>query len=152
MSRSTVAVLLGLWFPVVGLSQSARVQHSISAAEIDVVANDYAFMPLPPGIKPGLTTFTFANQGKGQHELALGRLKHGVTLDDVLKGVKGGGRPRDFLERSVGILVAVPGQSPEGRLLVDLQAGETYLLYCNFRDTPEAPMHVILGMYTSFRP
>jgi hypothetical protein len=143
--------LAALCLPWVSAAQTTQSKHSISGTQIDVVANDYAFMPLPR-INPGPTTFTFANKGKVLHELALGRLKHGVTPDDVLKGVKAGGRPRDFLERSVGILMAGPGQSPEGRLLVDLKQGETYLLFCNFRDTPEAPMHVMLGMYTSFRP
>lgn len=151
MIRRLLALLVALCVPCISPAQS-QAAHPTGMAQIDVTANDYAFAPLPEAIKPGPTAFTFANHGKVQHELAIARLRHGVTLDDVLKGIKAGGRPRDFSERSVGILVAAPGQSPEGQLLVDLRQGETYLVYCNFRDTPEAPFHMMLGMYTTFQP
>ena len=48
--------------------------------------------------------------------------------------------------------IAGPGKSPDGRLLVDLIHGETYLLFCNFKDSPDAPTHMTLGMYATFRP
>ncbi len=94
--------------------------------------------------------FTFANQGKVNHEMSIGRLKPGATIDDLLKVSREGGRLRDLITRSVGILVAGPGKSPDGRLLVDLIQGETYLVFCNFKDTPEAPPHMTLGMYATF--
>ena len=127
-------------------------QETTSAARIDIVANDYAFMPLPPRIAAGPTIFSFVNQGKVNHEMSIGRLRPGVTIDDVLKVSKEGGRLRDLVTRSVGILVAGPGKSPDGRILVDLIPGETYLLLCNFKDTPDAPTHMTLGMYKTFRP
>ncbi|MFL5603125.1 MAG: hypothetical protein ACJ77R_06945, partial [Gemmatimonadaceae bacterium] len=61
------------------------------------------------------------------------------------------GRLREVVTRSVGILVAGPGKSPDGRLLVDLIPGETYLVLCNFKDTPVGPTHMTLGMYATFR-
>jgi hypothetical protein len=152
MFRHMPALLAGLFVPSVCLGQSLPGKHPLAPTQIDIIANDYAFMPLPKRIRPGPTIFTFANRGKVAHELSLARLKHGVAIDDVVKGVRAGGRPRDFTERSVGILIAQPAQSPDGRLLVDLRAGETYLLFCNLKDTPEAPGHLMLGMYTSFRP
>jgi plastocyanin len=127
-------------------------QELSHAARIDVVANDYAFTPLPARIAPGPTIFTFANQGKVQHEMSIGRLRSGVTIDDVLKISREGGRMRDVITRSVGILVAGPGKSPDGRLWVDLIPGETYIVLCNFKDTPASPPHMTLGMYTTFRP
>ena len=85
--------------------------------------------------------------------MSIGRLRPGVTIDEVLKVSKeGGGRLGDLVTRSVGILVAGPGKSPDGRILVDLIPGETYLLLCNFKDTPDAPTHMTLGMYKTFRP
>ena len=135
------------WSPSVVSAQETR-----SAARIDIVANDYAFMPLPTRIAGGPTIFSFVNQGKVNHEMSIGRLRPGVTIDDVLKVSKEGGRLRDLVTRSVGILVAGPGKSPDGRILVDLIPGETYLLLCNFKDTPDAPTHMTLGMYTTFRP
>ena len=84
--------------------------------------------------------------------MSIGRLRPGVTIDEVLKVSKEWGRLRDLVTRSVGILVAGPGKSPDGRILVDLIPGETYLLLCNFRDTSDAPTHMTLGMYKTFRP
>jgi hypothetical protein len=120
-------------------------------ARVDVVANDYAFLPLPAHIGSGPTIFTFVNHGKVNHEMSIGRLRPGATIEDVLKISREGGRLREIVTRSVGILVAGPGKSPDGRLWVDLIPGETYLLFCNFRDTPDAPTHMTLGMYTTFR-
>jgi len=131
---------------------SGWAQDGRSSVRIDVVANDYAFLPLPARIAAGPTMFTFVNQGKVNHEMSIGRLRSGATIDDLLKVSREGGRLRDLLTRSVGILVAGPGKSPDGRLLVDLIPGETYLLFCNFKDSPDAPTHLTLGMYATFRP
>ena len=130
----------------------AAAQETSAPARIDVVANDYAFMPLPSHIAAGPTIFSFANHGKVNHEMSIGRLKPGATVEDVLKVSREGGRLRDIITRSVGILVAGGGKSPDGRLLVDLIPGETYVMLCNFKDTPGAPTHMTLGMYTTFTP
>ncbi|HEY4734561.1 MAG TPA: hypothetical protein VIH53_08430 [Gemmatimonadaceae bacterium] len=132
-------------------STVATGQATTRPARIDVVANDYAFMPLPARIEPGPTLFTFANHGKVQHELALATMKPGVSADSVVKAVKAGGRPRDFLDRSVGILLATPTTGPDGQLYTELRKGVTYFLFCNFRDTPDAQTHLMMGMFTTFR-
>jgi plastocyanin len=152
MPRPMLALLAMLCIPCVIFAQAADATHSGAATRVNIVANDYAFMPLPPHISPGAATFTFTNRGKVYHELALARLKTGVTIEDLVKAVKEGGRVRAYFDRSVGILMAGPGQSPDGRLMVDLQSGQTYVVYCNFKDTPEAPAHLMLGMYATFRP
>jgi len=138
-------------FVCFGMFEPAYANRSRTTPHVDVVGNDYAFSPLPSRIKPGTTIFTFANHGKVRHELSLARLKKGVTVDELIAGVKAGGRPGDYFERSVGILVAGPGLSPDGKILVDLRGGESYLVFCNFKDTPEAPPHIMLGMYSAFR-
>jgi plastocyanin len=120
--------------------------------QIDVVAHDYAFDPLPARISGGPTVFTFANQGTVQHEVSLVRLKDGVTADSLLKVVKAGGRRGDVVERSIGILIAGPGKSPDGRLWVDLRPGSSYVLLCTLRDKPDAQPHAMLGMYAAFKP
>jgi len=119
---------------------------------IDVIANDYAFSPLPVRIGAGPAVFSFSNHGTVQHEMSIGRLKPGATVEDLVKVSKEGGRLRDLIERSVGILIAGPGKSPDGRLMVDLMAGQTYIILCNLKDSPAAPPHMTLGMYKSFRP
>ena len=132
--------------PGAGVGQPGR-----APAQIDVVANVSAFMPLPAHVPAGATVFTFVNRGKVAHELSIAALKPGVSVDSVLAKVKAGGGPRELLDRSVGILVAGPGSEPDGKLLTDLRKGVSYLLFCNFRDTPEAPFHLMLGMFTVLR-
>jgi hypothetical protein len=145
-----VAVAVSCLF---GVSSGIHGQSPARGAQvIEVVANDYAFSPLPARIDSGPTLISFANHGKVRHEMSIGRLKAGATLDDIVRASKEGGRLRDLIDRSVGILVAGPGKSPDGRLMVDLIAGQTYLILCNLKDTPEARPHMLLGMYTSFRP
>jgi hypothetical protein len=70
----------------------------------------------------------------------------------LLKVSREGGRMRNLMTRSVGILIAGPGRSPDGRILVDLLPGEMYIVLCNLKDTPESPPHMTMGMYTTFRP
>ena len=145
--RRVAVALLFVVAPTLGSAQESR-----KPIRIDIVANDYAFIALPPHIAAGSTEFTFQNQGKVSHEVAIARLEPGTSIEDLVKVSKAGGRIRDVAPRMVGILLAGPGKKPEGRLLVDLVRGETYLVFCNFRDTPDAPPHLTLGMYTTFKP
>jgi hypothetical protein len=140
----TLLLLAALW------GSAAAAQKS--PVQIDVVAADYAFRPLPGNIAAGPTVFTFRNEGKVQHEMGIVRLRDGVTADDLVKLLKDGGRRRDVVERSVGILIAGPGKAPDGKLLVDLIRGASYVVLCNLKDAPDAPGHTMLGMYQAFRP
>jgi hypothetical protein len=133
--------------PVMGWGQGPRVSQ-----QIDIIAHDYAFSPLPVRIVGGPTIFTFANDGTVQHELVIVRLKAGSTIEDLLKVSRDGGRRRDVVERSVGILIAGPGESPDGRLVVDLLPGQNYVLLCNLKDKPDSPGHFSMGMYKTFQP
>jgi hypothetical protein len=146
----TLAPVCGLVLAMI-LGQPAHAQFAKGMREIDVVANDYSFQPLPEKIEAGPVIFAFANQGKVEHEVGIARLKAGVALDEVVKAFKEGATGQDFFARSVGILVATPGRSPDGRLLVDLVPGSTYFVFCNLKDKPDAPSHMMLGMYTAFR-
>jgi len=83
--------------------------------------------------------------------MAIVRLRDGVTIDALLKLIKDGGRRRDVVERSVGILIAGPGTSPDGKLVVELIRGANYVVLCNLKDTPDSPGHTTLGMYKAFR-
>jgi hypothetical protein len=150
MIRSGSASLIGALILIVGMVEPAVAQREKKPTQIDVVANDYAFLPLPTVISGGPTIFTFANQGKFFHEVNIVRLKPGATVAEFTKAE--GPQRREMIERSVGILIAGPGNSPDGRILVNLVKGGTYVAYCQFRDTPEAPVHLMLGMYTSFTP
>ncbi len=153
MSHSTTASVLVAILACAFTGQSACAQAAETPREIEVVANDYTFLPLPTSISAGPTLFSFLNQGKVQHELSIARLKAGVSLDDFSNATKSAvdaPRRREMFERSVGILIAGPGKAPDGRLLVNLQKGATYVVFCNLKDTPDAPGHLTFGMYTAF--
>ena len=144
---SVVILLLSL-----GVAHPAPAQKARAPRQIDVTSNDYAFVAFPTQILAGPTIFTFANQGKVFHELSVARLKPGVTMEDFVKAREDPARRRELIDRSVGILIAGPGSTPDGRLLVNLMRGTTYVVFCNFRDKPDAPGHLMFGMYTSFTP
>ena len=150
MIRQGSASLIAALLLTVYLVEPAAAQREKKPQQIDVIANDYAFLPLPASISAGPTLFTLVNRGKVFHEVNIARLKPGVTVAEFTKAEPL--RRREMIERSVGILIAGPGNSPDGRILVNLLKGSPYVAYCQFRDTPEAPAHLMLGMYTSFTP
>ena len=64
MIRSGSASLISALILTVGVVEPADAQRGTKPAEIEVVANDYAFLPLPAMISAGPTIFTFMNQGR----------------------------------------------------------------------------------------
>lgn len=152
MSRVKAAFSAVVLLLVAGVAEPALGQRSSKTTQIDVVGTDYAFSPLPKRIAAGPTIFTFVNRGTVQHELSIARLKQGETVDDVLRLLKAGGRVREAFERSVGVLISGPGKSPDGKILVNLLAGQTYVVLCTLRNTPDAQPHMLFGMYTTFTP
>ena len=115
-----------------------------------ITGSDYAFQ-IPDSIQPGRTVLRFRNAGNVRHELAMGLLKPGVTLDSVLQVMKAGGTPESVIEGTVGILIASPGATALGGLMVDLLPGRTYGFVCDFQDAPDKPPHSALGMVASRR-
>ena len=150
MIRPGAASLIVALVLTVCLVEPAVAQREKKPTEIDVVANDYSFLPLPASISAGPTIFTFVNNGKVMHEVNIARLKSDATVEEFTKA--DALRRRELIERSVGILIGGPGNRPDGRILVNLLKGSRYVAYCQFKDTPDAPAHLMLGMYTSFIP
>src|SRR5215212_305292 len=60
-------------------------RDSVSAAQVTVIGNDYAFTQLPATIPAGQTLFAFENRGKVRHEMSVMLLKPGITLQQVLE-------------------------------------------------------------------
>jgi hypothetical protein len=123
---------------------------SAPAPVIRVVASDYAYIDVPPVVRHGLTYFAFKNVGKVRHEMSLLRLEPGVSVTDVIKNEKAGGKGRAKFFKTVGLLIEPPGGSTIGWLAMGLRSGETYVLICSLRDKPDAPQHFDLGMYSAF--
>lgn len=152
MSRPVSISLVVFAILSISVAAPAPAQKARAPRQIDVIASDYTFLPLPGRIQAGPTIFTFANQGTVRHELILARLKPGVSMEDFVKAREDQPRRGELIDRSVGILIAGPGTTPDGQILVNLRRGATYVLSCNLRDKPDAPAHLMLGMYTSFTP
>lgn len=130
------------------VAETARAQKS---ADVAITGVDYAFVAVAPQLAAGPTTFSFENTGKVRHELVLVRLRPGITPDSAMRARQAGAPPQTVSEIPNGILIAAPGEKASGRLIVDLAAGRTYLLVCNFRDAPDKPPHTALGMFASFQ-
>ena len=133
---------------MLGVGQSA--EPARKPQEITITATDYAFLALP-AIRSGPLVVGFTNQGKVNHEVAIGRLNSATTVDDYVKTPPGAQRLA-LMDGGMGILIAAPGKKADGKLWVDAVKGATYVVWCNFRDKPDAPQHMVLGMYTSFTP
>jgi hypothetical protein len=117
---------------------------------IRIVASDYAYVDVPPVVQHGLTYFALKNAGKFRHEMSLLRLEPGISPTDVIQNEKTGGKGRGRFFKTVGLLIEPAGGSTIGWLAMELRSGETYVLICSLRDTPDAPQHFNLGMYSAF--
>ncbi len=117
--------------------------------ELQIVGTDYAFA-VPTKVQAGLATIRFANNGKVPHEMALGRLRVGMTADSVMARLTQGRDPADVTDGVVGILIVEPAQTSIGALQTDLLAGRTYVMICQFRDADSLPPHIAMGMQASF--
>jgi hypothetical protein len=115
-----------------------------------IVATDYAFRH-PETLKAGTHILAFVNAGAQKHELKVFPLHEGVTLQAFVEGREKGGRARTLADRAVGVLTAGGGASPLGTIQLVLKAGREYALVCDFKDAPDAPTHMTLGMYGSIR-
>lgn len=113
--------------------------------EVLVQASDYAFTA-PDSLPAGPTAFGLSNVGAVPHEIIIVRLRPGADVQELLRLEAAGSSSRELRDPPAGILTADPGVTTPGQLLLTLQAGERYLLVCNFQDSETAPMHLQLGM------
>jgi hypothetical protein len=120
-----------------------------SPPHIAVVGNDYTFVQFPQTIAAGPTFFGFENRGKVRHELSIILLQPGVTAQQVLESGRAA-TAKVFMQRSIGLLIARPGETSGGELYIDLKAGQRYLVFCSLKDSADAKPHAAMGMITSF--
>jgi hypothetical protein len=141
------------------MMQSSRLSSLLVAAALTVVgcmsapptrtvivqAQEYAFIA-PDSLPAGPTAFGLANAGKVPHEVIAIRLRPNASVQEILRLDRADSTWRDLRDPPSGILTADPGVTTPGRLLVDLQPGERWLLVCNFADSATAPVHLHQGM------
>jgi uncharacterized cupredoxin-like copper-binding protein len=112
---------------------------------VKFTAKEYSFEG-PKQVKAGLTELTLTNQGMEDHQLALFRMKDGVTPGEVLgalgeKGLDAG--------KAYGNWVAGPNGAAAGAttsVVAELEPG-TYIVACVIPDATGAP-HAMKGMLT----
>lgn len=107
------------------------------------IATEFAFEG-PDSLPAGDVTMTMDNQGKQMHELVLGELLEGKTMDDVHSLLMKGppkNPPKWF--RNVSGTGAKPGET--GTLEAELTPG-TYAMLCFVPDKATKKPHVVLGM------
>jgi hypothetical protein len=115
-----------------------------------IVAMDYAFR-YPQMLSPGHHSIVFRNEGKVRHEVYIFLPKSGVTFEQMFAVLRAQGSLRPLIDDPVGVLFSPPGESPLGRLDVNLLPGREYRIICTFMDDPKAPRHFTLGMYGSIQ-
>jgi hypothetical protein len=142
-SARRLHLISALGLAILTLTACAASQPSVN--EVTVTGSDYAF-GVPRTLPPGPTAFSFENTGQVPHEMILVRLREGVSLPQLMEAAEGGQDPQEFTEGGVAILIASPGETTGSRTLVDLLPGRSYALVCNFRDGPDQPPHIALGM------
>lgn len=140
MTRAAAIILLLLFFQACA-DRGPR--------QVTVIGTDYAF-DAPATLAPGPTAFVFENRGQVDHEVVFALLREGFDMNDVQKAIQEGLDPEEMVEGGASILIARPGETSAGRVLLDLLPGRTYALVCTFTDDEGAPPHIALGMVGSF--
>jgi hypothetical protein len=120
--------------------------------QVHVVARDYAFVTAPDTLPAGDVSFTFENRGAHDHELIVGRLRPGVTAQQIVATHERGITLRQLsqaylAEGASGALLAQPGTRSPARYVVPLERGQVYVLLCQLRDSAGKPQHPVLGMF-----
>lgn len=141
MTRACLLIALAV---SVALAQSPR-----AAAQVAVVANEYAFIGFPTTIAAGPTSFSFENRGEVRHEMTILLLRPGLTMKDAVDAGPAATGLR-ISESLIGLLIARKHEKAGGELHVDLKSGRRYLVICNLKNAPDSLPHSKLGMVTTF--
>jgi hypothetical protein len=118
-------------------------QDADEPADATYVATEFAFEG-PDSLPAGEVTLTMDNQGKQMHELALGELLQGKTMDDVHALLRKGQpkKPPKWF-RTVSGTGAAPGET--GTFDAELTPG-AYIMICFVPDEAKKKPHAMLGM------
>jgi hypothetical protein len=132
-------------------SQSLGSPQAAQTQQVDVIGTDYAYI-VPKTIRAGHTEFQFENRGKQRHEIALVLARDGTTATEIAAAANAGLPAPRLAEAyakgsTIGALFAAPGTRSSAGLVVDLSHGQTYVLVCTLRDTPQMPEHASMGMF-----
>jgi predicted small secreted protein len=124
-------------------SDDTEAEEDAEPADATYVATEFAFEG-PDSLPAGDVTLTMDNQGKQMHELALGELLQGKTMDDVHALLRKGQpkKPPKWF-RTVSGTGAAPGET--GTFDAELTPG-AYIMICFVPDEAKKKPHAMLGM------
>jgi hypothetical protein len=120
-----------------------------SLPTITLTAYDDSFA-MPGTMAAGLTDVTLVNAGAQPHQAVFGRLKPGVTVDQVLAAAKRGASAQPYLFSALDFAGGPNAIAPHGRqeTILTLLPGH-YVVLC-FVSGPDGRPHYQLGMITPF--
>jgi uncharacterized cupredoxin-like copper-binding protein len=136
---------LGMVKPIEVIASSVAAE----APKADLVVDMHDFVFTIPGeLNAGTQTWEVINHGEQPHEMMLGRIPEGTTLDDVMvylsKGALGPDMPLELLGGAQGLST---GHS--SFVTFDITPGE-YVIICFIPDPKTGMPHLALGMISHF--
>lgn len=126
-------------------TQAADPPSPAAAQKVDAIAIDFAFEGVPEILQAGETTFVLTNEGEKSHEMTIGLMPEGWTIEEVALGSSESGT------KIVGVIEPIePGAS--GEVTIDLEPGQ-YGYICHERDGTKGneKEHYFHGMLGEFK-
>lgn len=130
---------------VVAEAPSAPRARDVKVREVVVLAGDYRFA-VADTMSAGPVELRIRNVGRMRHEVAFGRLKAGVAASFFLEQMRRGLDVDSLYDDDGAIVTAYPDDDNRVAIRADLRRGHEYIILCEFRDHPDAPTHLELGM------
>src|SRR5260370_16136917 len=134
------------------VSDASPTASSVNIAKLSVItvtAYDYSFA-MPTTIPAGLTVVKLVNAGAQPHQASFGRIKPGVTLDQVLAAAKRGASAELYIYSALDFAGGPNTSSPQSQqeTILHLRPGH-YVALC-FVPGPDGMPHYQMGMITPF--
>lgn len=127
-----------------GHEGGADVEAAAGAEKLRLQASEYRYSG-PAKVKAGKVAIILSNTGEESHEMAMVRLKKGVTADEVLSAEAAGKDPSALIaDDDVG---GVPPIAPGATGVANLELTPGTYSYACFIDAPDGEPHVKKGMF-----
>lgn len=136
---------LGMFKPI-HVRAAPVVARSSVAGQLTIETGDYHFRA-PDTVAAGVTELRMRNTGTQRHEVSLSLIKAGAQASFFFEQFLKGANVDSLYDDDGAILTAWPADENTSALRVDFLPGRTYVLVCEFKDTPTSPPHTSLGMF-----
>lgn len=137
---------LGMLQPVTVVVSSDPSQAEAPEADLVVDMKDFSYL-MAARVTAGKQVWQVINQGPQPHEMIVGKLQKGKTMDDVMAYLQNGSQGLPPIELMGGAQAIAAGQS--SFINLDLKPGQ-YVAICFIPDPASGKPHVALGMLSPF--